>query len=118
MMLSMYGMHPQEMIPKARLAAEKALSLDEACAEAHAALGHVEAFCDWDLHSAERSYRRALELNAGAIPVYESYGKVLATYGRVEEGLEQLRRAQSLDPLSPLLNANILCRAALYIGEI
>jgi TolB-like protein/tetratricopeptide (TPR) repeat protein len=115
MMLSMYGMHPQEMIPKARAAAERALALDEACAEAHAALGHVEAFYDWDSDSAERSYRRALELNPGAIPVYESYGKVLATYGRVEEGLEQLHRAQSLDPLSPLLYANVA--VVLYVGR-
>jgi TolB-like protein/Flp pilus assembly protein TadD len=113
--LSMFGSRPQEMIPKARAAAEKALALDEASPEAHAALGHVKAFHDFDSIGAERSYRRALELDPGAVPIYEWYGKFLACYGRVDEALEQLRWAQSLDPVSPLLNANVAL--VLYVGR-
>src|SRR5262249_9739791 len=53
---------PVDALPKAKAAAQKALEIDEKLAEAHAALGYA-AFFDWDWVSAEREFKRAIELN-------------------------------------------------------
>ena len=106
---------PKEIYPKAQAAAIKALGLDDELAEAHNALATVKRDFDWDWPGAEREYKRAIELNPNYASAHQWYGELLFALGRNQEGLEQLNRAQQLDPLSPVINGEkgvTLLRAA------
>jgi serine/threonine protein kinase/tetratricopeptide (TPR) repeat protein len=91
---------PNDSIPKAKVAAKKALELDDALAEAHAALAYA-AFFDWDWFTAEREFKRAIELNPNSAISHEHYAEFLRTSLRFNESMAEAQRAQELDPLSP-----------------
>ncbi len=91
---------PTEGFPKAREAALKALALNEQLSDAHAELGAVKHFYDWDWSGAEREFKRAIELNPGNADARQLYGYHLAGRGRFGEALSQMRRAHELDPVS------------------
>jgi TolB-like protein/Tfp pilus assembly protein PilF len=105
-----------EVVPKAREAAQRALRIDPGHAEGHAALAHIKFFYDWDFPAAEAEYRRALELNSGSADAHHFYGVMLMWTGRLHEATEQLREAEVLDPLSSV-NAAALGLAYLYSGK-
>src|SRR5262249_43669515 len=90
----------REAMPRARDAAVRALQIDETLAEAHTALGLVQAFYDYDFAGAEREFKRAVELNPGSAFVHQWYGWYLSTMGRADEAVVEIRRALELDPLS------------------
>ena len=94
---------PAEMMPRAKEAALKALSLDDTLAEAHAALASVKKFHDWDWQGAEVECERALELNPNYANGHRLYASLLGSRGRGEEALREILRAQELDPLSVVL---------------
>src|SRR5207302_11130471 len=54
---------PKDLMPQARAAATKSLAVDDSLAEAHASLGEIMAYYDWDFAGAEREFRRAIDLN-------------------------------------------------------
>ncbi len=85
---------------KARAAVSRALELDPDLAEAHAALGSVLFYFEWDWAGAEAEFQRALALNPGSRTVQEEYGNFLTAMGRLDEGLAHSREAALLDPLS------------------
>ena len=87
-------------MPEAKKAALKALALDETVAEAHAALGFVLHFYDWDWAGAELEYRRALELNPEEPQARRSYPVLLVDLGRVEESVAEARSSVERDPVS------------------
>jgi serine/threonine-protein kinase len=91
-----------EAIPKARAAALRALTLDPRSAEGHAALGYLQLIYDWDVRAAEESLERAIGLEPSYAPAHHWYGLLLSFTGRHEEALAAARRAQQLDPLSPI----------------
>ncbi len=91
---------PSDSFPKAKAAAIKALQLDDTLAEAHAALAYA-AFFDWDWPSAEREFKRAIELNPNSALSHNRYAVYLETRGRFNESMAEAQRAQELDPLSP-----------------
>jgi DNA-binding winged helix-turn-helix (wHTH) protein/TolB-like protein/Flp pilus assembly protein TadD len=96
---------PNEAYPKAKLTVQKALSLDDTLAEAHSNLGALFMFYDLDWVSAEREYRRAIELNPDCQTTYEAYSYLLCALGRPDEGVETVRLGLEVDPLSgPLSN--------------
>jgi TolB-like protein len=96
---------PNEAMPKARAAAQKALALDDSLAEAHTSLGYVKALYDFDWPSAEREFKRGIQLNAGLSDAHFGYGIVyLSPQGRSEEALREMQLARDLDPLSPIIN--------------
>jgi serine/threonine-protein kinase len=95
---------PLAAYPKAKAAAESALRIDESLAEAHASLGWVRAFFDWDWSGAEAAFLRALELNPRYATAHEWYALLLSLTGRFDEGITEARRAQELDPLSLIIN--------------
>jgi TolB-like protein/Tfp pilus assembly protein PilF len=105
-----------EVVPKAREAAQRALRIDPGLAEAHAALAHIKFFYDWDFPAADAEYRRALDLNADSADAHHFYGVMLMFTGRLHEAAEQLREAEVLDPLSSV-NAAALGLAFLYSGR-
>ncbi len=98
-------LRPNEAYPKAKLTVQKALSLDDRLAEAHANLGALFMFYDLDWVSAEREYRRAIELNPDYEVTYEVYSYLLCALGRPDEGVTMARRALQVNPLSgPMAN--------------
>ncbi len=96
---------PHEAYPRAREAAEKALSIDETLGEAHAALGSIHLMYDWDWEAAEREFRRALELAPNSSSARICYGFYLSLMRRQDEAIAQAKRAQALDPLSGFSNS-------------
>jgi serine/threonine-protein kinase len=89
---------PNEVIPKARDAALKAMSLDDSLADAHAVLADIKTVYDWDWEGAEGEYRRALHLNPNHAFAHFAYGLFLAGQGRGEEAVSHAERALELDP--------------------
>ena len=113
--LSTAYLPPKEALPKARTAAMKALEIDDTLAEAHASLGLIKMFHDWDWSGAEREYSRAIELDPRSVLGYLRYGSYLTLIGRCDEAITSFKRALALDPLS--LQANSLLGIALYISR-
>jgi len=97
---------PAEAFPKAKAAALRALAIDDSLPEAHGALAFVLAYYEWDWTAAEREFQRALALNPSDAAVHHSYSRYLASTGRGDEAMTELRHAQELDPLSLALKAN------------
>src|SRR4029077_13871005 len=101
------AMTPKEALPKAKAAAIKALELDNTLGEAHNSL----AFCldgfDWDFNSAGKEFRRAIELNPGYATAHHWYAWHLSLVGQNEEAIVEMKKAESLDPLSIIINADL-----------
>jgi len=95
---------PQESMPKARAAAVKALQLDDTLAEAHADMGMILFWYDYDWNAADRELRRAIELKPNSADAHADYGWELTLAGRVNEGVAESKRAVELDPLSVEVN--------------
>ena len=117
-LLSGYTQAPQtESMPKARAAALKALELDEGLAEAHTSLALITENYDWDWKSAEKEYRRAIELNPDYATAHQWYAEFLSWQGRFDEAFAESERARQLDPLSLIIatdNAAILVYSRQY----
>jgi tetratricopeptide (TPR) repeat protein len=105
--LSSNHLPPNEAMPKARSAVERALQIDETLAEAHASLGMVKAFYEWDWQAAESEYRRAIELNPGYASAHHWYGWYLALMGRLGDAIAEIKQASELDPLSLEINSDL-----------
>jgi serine/threonine protein kinase/Flp pilus assembly protein TadD len=95
---------PQESMPKAREAARKALELDDTLAEAHADMGIIHFWYDYDWNAAEREFRHAIELKPNSADAHVYYGWELISVGRVDEGIAESKRGVELDPLSVWVN--------------
>jgi serine/threonine-protein kinase len=105
--LSFFSFSPNETMPKAREAANKALELDDTLGEAHNSLAIIKMYFDWDYAGAEQEYKRAIALNPGNPPAHMWYGFYLGLMGRFEESLKEMQRAQELDPLNAPNNSGI-----------
>jgi serine/threonine-protein kinase len=108
---------PSVTMPLAKEAALKALALDDKLAEAHASLGQVVLYADYDFKTAEKEYRRAIELNPNYPSAHQWYAEMLSSMKRPDEALNEIRRALELDPLSVIINriyADILSDARRY----
>src|SRR5215472_12810815 len=92
-----------EFMPKARAAAEKALELDESLAEAHTSLALVAETYDYDWQTAEREFRRAIQLNPDYATAHQWFAESLSWQGRFDEALAESERARQLDPLSLII---------------
>jgi TolB-like protein/Tfp pilus assembly protein PilF len=102
------GADRRAVVPKAKDAALKALGLDPNLAEAHLALGKILFFGEIDLAGAMREYQRAIELKPNDATAHHWFGNdALAALGRFEEAIAEGKRAVELDPLSPIINADL-----------
>ncbi|MBI4502852.1 MAG: protein kinase [Gemmatimonadetes bacterium] len=95
------------LFSQARSAAEEALRLGSGLAEAHAALGQVSYWHDWDFEAAEREFQAALRLNPDSVPALNWYPSYLAALGRGDEGIALSRRALQLDPVGVMTNQQL-----------
>jgi TolB-like protein/DNA-binding winged helix-turn-helix (wHTH) protein/Flp pilus assembly protein TadD len=100
-------MTPKEAFPKAKAAAIKALELDNALGEAHNSLAFCFDAFDWDLDSAGKEFLRAIELNPGYATAHHWYAWHLSVSGRYDEAIAEMRKAENLDPLSLIINADL-----------
>jgi len=117
LMLSVYSLPPREFVPKARMAIGKALALDDQLAEAHASFGSLLFWYDWEFDRAEQEYKRAMTLNPNHSDAHQWCAYLYASQERFEDAFRKMRHAQTLDPLSVAITANIgelLYRAGRY----
>ena len=103
-----YGVMPsREALPAAKAAATKAVELDDTLGEAHTSLGFVFSGFDWEWVSAEKEFRRSIDLTPGYATAHHWYAWHLSLMGRHGEALAEMRKARSLDPLSLIINADL-----------
>ena len=103
-----YGvLAPKEAFPRAKAAATKALELDNTLGEAHTSLAFSLDLFDWDWHSADREFRRAIELNPGYATAHHWYAWHLSEMGRNSDAIAEMRKAENLDPLSLIISADV-----------
>src|SRR5690349_13417617 len=101
------GARRSDSLAKAKETALKALQLDPKVAEAHAALGKFNFF-NMDLPGSMREYQRAIELNPNYATAHQWLGNdSLVSFGRFDEAIAEGKRAVDLDPLSPVINADL-----------
>ena len=105
--LSNVHLPPREVLPKAKEAALKALEIDENLAEAHASLGLVKVYYDYDWNGAENEFREALRLNPDLVLAHQRLGSYLTFMGRFEESNRYYQKALELDPFSLQINVNL-----------
>jgi TolB-like protein/DNA-binding winged helix-turn-helix (wHTH) protein/Tfp pilus assembly protein PilF len=103
-----YGvLAPKEAFPRAKAAATKALELDNTLGEAHTSLAFSLDLFDWDWQSADKEFRRAIELNPGYATAHHWYAWHLTEMGRNREAIAEMRKAENLDPLSLIISADV-----------
>jgi eukaryotic-like serine/threonine-protein kinase len=103
-----YGVliQPKQAYALADEASRKALQLDDTLPEAHTARAMVLAN-QWKWNDTEKEFRRAIELNPNDATAHYFYAFIfLMPQNRIEESLEEFRKALSLDPLSGIVNVN------------
>ena len=91
----------------AREEVQKALDLDDQLAEAHNSLARILYLFDRDWEGADKEFERAVELNHNYAPAHHWYSMYLALKGRNEQALAEAEKAYELDPLSPVVGANL-----------
>jgi TolB-like protein/DNA-binding winged helix-turn-helix (wHTH) protein/Tfp pilus assembly protein PilF len=103
-----YGvLTPKEAYPKAKAAAAKALELDSDLGEAHISLAFALDGFDWDFEAGEREFRKGLELNPGYATGHQWYAGHLTLLGKNSEAIDEMKKAENLDPLSLIISADL-----------
>lgn len=107
--ISSYGaLKPNESFPQAKMAALRAIELDDTLAEAHAVLAKVKAHYDWDWPGSAAEFRRTFELNPNYANGHYYYAlNYLIPMGKLDEALREMQRAEELDPSSVIIKTNV-----------
>src|SRR5439155_686397 len=96
---------PHEAMPKAKESAIKALSLDDTLAEAHATLAHILINYDWNSSESEKEFKRSIELKPDYATAHQWYAvHYLTAMGRLDEAVQEMKRALELEPASLVMN--------------
>jgi TolB-like protein/Tfp pilus assembly protein PilF len=107
-LFSSYDVAPAtDSMPQAKAAALRALEIDDSLAEAHTALGFYLSNYEWDRVGSEKAYRRAIELKPNYSTAHHWLGADLGNIKRFDESIAEMRRAEELDPLSPIIGTNL-----------
>jgi serine/threonine protein kinase len=96
---------PKEAYSKAKAALLKALEIDDTLGDAYTSLAFITALYEWDWPTAEKYFKRGIELNPNNSYAHGWYAITLSGKDRFEEALSYAKRAFELEPLSPLMNA-------------
>ena len=107
-LFSVYGVGaPQEYLPLARAAAEKALALDDSLAEAHTSMGYVY-YASFQPAESAKEFERAIALNPNYATAHHWYGRLtLVMMGQLDRAMEEVKRAYALDPVSSIIHADL-----------
>ncbi len=101
-MLPFYSrVRTEDVVPRAREAAERALAASPDLPEARTTLAYISALYDWDLVGSDREFRAILDRYPRYATALKWYSDVLSVIGRPQEALEVARRAEAADPASP-----------------
>jgi DNA-binding winged helix-turn-helix (wHTH) protein/TolB-like protein/Flp pilus assembly protein TadD len=97
LVLGVLFLDPKEEMLKAKAAAMKAMELDDTLAETHASLGGVAFFYDWDWSTAEREFKRAIDLDPNLVRAHHWYADYLSAMERHDEAIAEMNRAMELE---------------------
>jgi TolB-like protein/Tfp pilus assembly protein PilF len=106
-LMSLGALPAQEAFQRAKAAAQKALSVDPAAAEAYNALAMATYRQDWDFAAAERDFKKAIELDPNDAVAHQWYGEFLGDLRRFDQSIAELKKAKELDPLSPMVGCDL-----------
>jgi len=98
---------PSEVLPHSKVAARKALALDSTLAESHISLASVARWWDQDRELAEQHFQRAVALDPRYPEAYRFHSWLLVDRLDTAGAIREMRRAQALDPLSPLISGQL-----------
>jgi adenylate cyclase len=107
---------PDDAYPRAKAAAARALEYDPNLADAMTSLGKVLCWYEWDFAAAARQLERAVSVNPSYAEAHYVLGTTLPAIGRLDEAIEAMRKAITLDPLSAQFS-RWLGRFLLYSGD-
>jgi len=99
-------MPPSEAYPRAMAAAKRAIALDDSVSGAHSSLAFVDFYWSWDVAGAQREFQRAIELDPKCVLAHHWYATFLLALGRLPESLQEIEKAQQLDPQSNAILAD------------
>ena len=97
---------PREVMPRAREAADRALAIDDTLASGHVARGVVRFLYEWDWAGADAEFQRAIALQPGFSEAHGWRAVLLAQMGRSPEAILEMQKAETLDPVSPVVYQN------------
>ncbi len=100
---------PKDVFPPAKLYAQKALDLAPELAEAHAALGSISFFYDWNWSAAERELRQVIEVGAENVEPYACTLHFLDSAGQPDQAVAEVKRVAVEHPASVVINAEVGC---------
>ena len=101
------GGPPDEIMPKASVAVERALEIDPGLPEAYIARAMIKHFYTWDFAGGNADFERAIALNPNSATAHHLYGKNLPTTGQFEKAFAELERALQLEPYSNGINKDL-----------
>lgn len=116
-LLNLYPPAPPDAFKRANEYAMKALSIDENLAEAHASLAFVKFYSEHDWETAEKEFRRSIELNQSYATAHQWFALMLSALGRHDEALSEITKAEEIDTGSltiRLAHGNMLIYARRY----
>jgi len=93
-------MSSAETYKPAKLAAQRAVALDDNLDQAHTTLAYIASYYEWDWAGAEAEYKRTIQLNPNSAVAHMSFSNLLQILGRPGESLEEEHAAKILDPIS------------------
>jgi serine/threonine protein kinase/tetratricopeptide (TPR) repeat protein len=97
---------PDQSLPLADQASQKAVELDDSSSDAHVARGNALATA-WKWSAVEPEFRRAIQLNPNNANAHYFYAfNYLMPTNHLEAALEQFRLALALDPLAGIVKTN------------
>ncbi len=94
-----------DVVPKARQAAQQALAIDPTLADADWVLAHIAMVYDHNLPEAERLFKKAIKEDPSNVTAHEWYGYYLMVTNHMPEAEIEMNQALQLDPASPLINS-------------
>lgn len=100
------NLRPEEAYPPALKLAQTALGLDSLFAEAYNIIGMVDLYYNFDFVSAEKNYKRAMELDPDNLENYRLYSELLFDNGQFYKAVEMNSRALAIDPIYPFWDFN------------
>jgi serine/threonine-protein kinase len=97
-----------EAMSKARQDVTLALSIDDKLVEARTTLANIKFQYDWDFARAEEDFKQVIALNPNYAEAHHQYGAYyLPLSGRPLEGVAEMKLAQQLDPVNPIINLDL-----------
>ncbi|MCH7547328.1 MAG: tetratricopeptide repeat protein, partial [Planctomycetes bacterium] len=103
LVMGAYSHPPNEVMPLAYEALQRAIEIDPGLSEPHAALSMYLCFYDWDWAAAEASFKLALQLDPDSALAHHWYSQFLVSQGRWDESQAHIDRAVAIEPGSSII---------------